>query len=61
VKRFIFRYISVPASDGVKEYFLIISEKDISNKFIELNKSLNNICIFRVKRGEASPKALQDL
>jgi len=48
VKKFIFRYLSVPLKDGYWNIFMDITNKDIPNKFIELNKFLNNVCIIRV-------------
>jgi hypothetical protein len=38
VKKFIFRYLSVPLTDGVGNISVDITNKDIFNKFIELNK-----------------------
>jgi len=49
VKKFIFRYLNVPLTDGYWNIFMDIINKDIPNKFIELNKFLNNVCIIWVK------------
>jgi len=49
VKKFIFRYLNVPLTDGYRNIFIDITNKDISNKSIELNKFLNNVCIMWVK------------
>jgi hypothetical protein len=49
VKKFIFRYLSVPLNDGSRNIFTHITNKDIPNKIIELNKFLNNVCIIGVR------------
>jgi hypothetical protein len=49
VKKFIFRYHSVLLTDGLWNIFMNITNKDIPNKIIELNKFLNNVCIIWVK------------
>jgi len=49
VKKFIFRYLNVLLTDGFWNIFVDITNKDIPNKFIELNKFLSNICIIWVK------------
>jgi len=48
VKKFIFRYLSVPSTDGLWNIFMNITNKDIPNKIIELNKFLSNVCIIWV-------------
>ena len=48
VKKFIFRYLGVPLTDGLWNILLNITNKDIFNKIIELNKFLNNVCIISV-------------
>jgi hypothetical protein len=48
VKKFIFRYLSAPLTDGFWNILVDITNKDKFNKFIELNKFLNNVCIIRV-------------
>jgi hypothetical protein len=53
VKKFIFRYLSVPLTDGYWNIFMDITNKDIPNKSSlrvvdELNKFLNNVCIIWV-------------
>jgi hypothetical protein len=50
VKKFIFRYLSVPLPDGVGNILMTKTNRDIFNKIIELNKFLNNVCIIRVNR-----------
>jgi hypothetical protein len=58
VKKFIFRYLSVPLTDGYSNIFMHITNKDIPNNSSlrvvdELNKFLNNVCIIWVnKHGE---------
>jgi hypothetical protein len=47
VKKFIFRYLSVPLPDGIGNILVNKTNKDKFNKFIELNKFLNNVCIIR--------------
>jgi len=54
VKKFIFRYLGVPLTDGSWNTLMTITNKDILNKFIKLNKFLNNVCIIRVKSFEYS-------
>jgi hypothetical protein len=49
VKKFIFRYLSVPLPDGIGNILVNRTNKYKSNKFIELNKFLNNVCIIRIK------------
>jgi hypothetical protein len=48
VKKFIFRYLSVPLTDGTRNILVNITNKDKFNKFIELNKFLSNICIIQL-------------
>jgi hypothetical protein len=53
VKKFIFRYLSVPLTDGYWNIFMDITNKDIPNKLSlrvidELNKFLSNVCIILV-------------
>jgi hypothetical protein len=38
VKKFIFRYLDSPLTDGSRNILVNITDKDIPNKFIELNK-----------------------
>jgi len=45
VKKFIFRYLDLPLTDGSGNILVNITDKDIPNKFIELNKFLSNVCI----------------
>jgi hypothetical protein len=45
VKKFIFRYLDLPLTNGSRNILVNITNKDIPNKFIELNKFLNNACI----------------
>jgi 5'-nucleotidase len=56
VKKFIFRYLDVPLTDGFRNIFLNITNRDIFNKIIELNKFLSNVCIIRVKQITYSDK-----
>jgi hypothetical protein len=49
VKKFIFRYLSVPLTDGLWNIFVNKTNKDITNNFIELNKFLSNVCIIWVE------------
>jgi hypothetical protein len=51
VKKFIFRYLSVPLPNGIENILVNRTNKDKFNKFIELNKFLNNVCIIRVNCG----------
>jgi hypothetical protein len=56
VKKFIFRYLSVPLTDGYWNIFMDITNKDIPNKLSlrvvdELNKFLSNVCIILVNYG----------
>ena len=46
VKKFIFRYLNVPLTNPGNIFMR--SAIMISNKVIELNKFLNNVCIIRV-------------
>jgi len=48
VKKFIFRYLDLPLTNGSGNILVNIMNKDILNKFIELNKFLSNVCIIRV-------------
>jgi hypothetical protein len=48
VKKFIFRYLDLPLTNGSGNTLVNITDKDIPNKFIDLNKFLNNVCIIRV-------------
>jgi len=50
VNKFIFRYLNVPLTDGFRYILVSITNKDIFNKFIELNKFLSNVCIIRVNK-----------
>jgi len=50
VKKFIFRYLNVPSTDGLWNIFMNITIKDIPNEIIELNKFLSNVCIIWVKQ-----------
>ena len=50
VKKFIFRYLNVPLTNGLWNIFMNITDKDIPNKSSlrvvdELNKFLSNVCI----------------
>jgi hypothetical protein len=45
VKKFIFRYLSAPLTDGFWNILVNITNKDKFNKIIELNKFLSNVCI----------------
>jgi hypothetical protein len=49
VKKFIFRYLSAHLTDGIENILMNRANEDKFNKFIELNKFLNNVCIIRVK------------
>ena len=49
VKKFIFRYLDLPLTNGSRSILLNITNKDIPNKFIELNKFLYNVCIIWIK------------
>ena len=42
------RHLSVPLTDGFRNILVNITNKDVFNKFIELNKILNNVCIIQV-------------
>ena len=53
VKKFIFRYLNVPLTDGLRNIFMNITNKDTPNKSSlrvvdELNKFLSNVCIIWV-------------
>ena len=48
VKKFIFRYLDLPLTNGSQNILVDIAKEDILNKFIELNKFLSNVCIIRV-------------
>jgi hypothetical protein len=48
VNKFIFRYLSEPLNYGYWNIFMDLKIKYIPNKFIELNKFLNNVCIIWV-------------
>jgi hypothetical protein len=50
VKKFIFRYLSVPLPDSIENILVNRTNKDKFNKIIELNKFLNNVCIILVKK-----------
>jgi hypothetical protein len=50
VKKFIFRYLDLPLTDGSWNILVNITNKDILNKFIELNKFFHNIYIIWVKQ-----------
>ena len=50
VEKFIFRYLDLPLTNGSGNILVNITDKDIPNKFIELNKFLNNVCIIRVNK-----------
>ncbi len=50
VKKFIFRYLDLPLTNGSENILVNITNKDIPNKIIELNKFLSNVCIIRVKK-----------
>ena len=52
VEKFIFRYLDLPLTNGSGNILVKITDKDIPNKFIELNKFLNNVCIIRVNLSE---------
>jgi len=49
VKKFIFRCLDLPLTNGSRNILVNITNKDIFNKFIELNKFLSNVCIIQVK------------
>jgi hypothetical protein len=49
VKKFIFRYLSVPLPDGIGNILVNRTYKNKFNKIIELNKFSNNVCIIRIK------------
>lgn len=49
VKKLIFRYLSVPLTNGIANIFMNKTNKNNLDKFIELNKFLSNVCIIRVK------------
>jgi len=48
VKKFIFRYLDLPLTDDSGNILVNITNKDIPNKIIELNKFLSNVCIIWV-------------
>jgi hypothetical protein len=48
VEKFIFRYPDLPLTNGSR-ILVNITNEDIFNKSIELNKFLNNVCIIQVK------------
>jgi len=48
VKKFIFRYLNIPLTDGLWNIFMDITNKDIPKQIIGLNKFLNNVCIIWV-------------
>jgi hypothetical protein len=48
VKKFIFRYLDLPLTNGAWNILVNITNKDILNKFIELNKFLTNVCVIQV-------------
>jgi len=48
VKKFIFRYLDLPLRNDSWNILVGITNKDIFNKFIELNKFLSNVCIIQV-------------
>jgi len=50
VKKFIFRYPDLPLTDGSRNILVNLTNKDIPNKIIELNKFLNNVCIIWVNQ-----------
>ena len=50
MKKFIFRYLDLPLTNGSENILVNIMNEDIPNKFIELNKFLNNVCIIWVNR-----------
>jgi hypothetical protein len=56
VKKFIFRYLDLPLTNGSRNILVIITNKDILNKFIELNKFLSNVCIIKVNIIEINNK-----
>jgi hypothetical protein len=58
VRKFIFRYLDLPLTNGLRNILVDIAEKDILNKFIELNKFLNNVCIIRVN--DFNPKIIKN-
>jgi len=41
VKKFIFRYLDLPLTNGSRNILVNMRKKDILNKFIELNKFLS--------------------
>jgi len=45
VKKFLFRYFSVPLTDGFWNILVAKTNKDTPNKLIKLNEFSNNICI----------------
>jgi hypothetical protein len=49
VKKFIFRYLDSPLTDGLRNILVNITHKDIPEKFIELNKFLSNVCFIWAK------------
>jgi hypothetical protein len=49
VKKFIFRYLDLPLTNDSLNILVNITNKDVFNKFIELNKFLSSVCIIRVK------------
>jgi hypothetical protein len=48
VKKFIFRYLSVPLTNGIANIFINRTNKNNLDIFIELNKFLSNVCIIRL-------------
>jgi hypothetical protein len=49
VKKFIFRYLDTPLTNGSRNILVNITNKDIFKVFIELNKFSSNVCIIQVK------------
>ena len=47
VRKFIFRYLSVPLTNSITNIFINRTDKNNLNKFIELNKFLGNVGIIR--------------
>ncbi len=47
VKKLIFRYLSVPLTNGIANIFINKINKNDLDILIELNKFLSNVCIIR--------------
>jgi hypothetical protein len=55
VKKFIFRYLDLPLTNGLWNILVNITNRNIPNKLIELNKFLSNVCIIQVNYSHSCP------